>query len=76
MADENNLTNTEANSIIDKVLTELRRSRAETTKGKEEALDKQTKVIEAVEGLSDAQRKRFERSAVLEQVGIGKDNFT
>tara|TARA_B100000212_G_scaffold94507_1_gene69488 strand:- start:332 stop:2263 length:1932 start_codon:yes stop_codon:yes gene_type:complete len=73
MADENNLTNTEANSIIDKVLTELRKSRAETTKGKEQALDKQTKVIEAVEGLSDAQRKRFERSAVLEQVGIGKE---
>ena len=73
MADEVNLSNKEANSIMNKVLTELRKSRAETTKGKEEALDKQTKVIDAIEGLTDAQKKRFERSAVLEQAGVGKE---
>ena len=75
MADEenNSLTNKEANSIFSKVLTEMRRSRAETTKGKEEALEKQMKVVEALEGLSDAQRKRFERSALLEQAGVGKE---
>ena len=31
------------------------------------------KVVDAIEGLTDAQKKRFERSAVLEQVGIGKE---
>ena len=75
MADEENisLSNKEANSIMNKVLTEMRRSRAETTKGKQDNLDANMKVVDAIEGLTDAQKKRFERSAVLEQVGIGKE---
>tara|TARA_B100001113_G_scaffold152187_1_gene124664 strand:- start:1114 stop:3060 length:1947 start_codon:yes stop_codon:yes gene_type:complete len=72
MADENNLTNTEAEKLINKALTVLRRSTAQTTKGLQDNLEVQKKMAEGIEGLTDEQTKSFERSAILEQVGIGK----
>ena len=68
MADEDKgLTSKEANSAIQKILTQLRRSQAETTKGQIDAIKTFEKNLDAVKGLSDEQTTRAKRAALLEQ---------
>ena len=64
MADEDKgLTSKEANSAINKILTQLRRSQAETTKGQMDAMKTFEKNLDAVKGLSDEQTPRAKRAA-------------
>ena len=73
MADEP-LTNKEAQPLIDKLLTQLRKSEAKTTKGQETASKKFESAVDAIEGLSDEQKKRANTAAVLEQTGYSKQS--
>lgn len=73
MADEP-LTNKEAQPLIDKLLTQLRKSEAKTTKGQDAAGKKFEKAVDAIEGLSEAQAKRANTAAVLEQTGYSKES--
>ena len=74
MAEDNPLTNKEAQPLIDKLLTQLRRSEAKTTKGQDAANKKFEKAVDAIEGLSDEQKKRANTAAVLEQTGYSKQS--
>ena len=68
MADEDKgITSKEANNAINKILTQLRRSQAETTKGQINAMKTFEKNLDAVKGLSDEQTTRAKRAALLEQ---------
>jgi len=75
MADEDKgLSAKEQNSIAQKVITELRRSRAETTKGQEKAREAFEKNIDNQEGLSDAVKTMAKNQGMLEQnFGFGKE---
>ena len=48
MADDNPLTNKEAQPLIDKLLTQLRKSEAKTTKGQDAANKKFEKAVDAI----------------------------
>ena len=74
MAEDNPLTNKEAQPLIDKLLTQLRKSEAKTTKGQDAAGKKFEKAVDAIEGLSEAQAKRANTAAVLEQTGYSKES--
>ena len=74
MAEDNPLTNKEAQPLIDKLLTQLRKSEAKTTKGQDAANKKFEKAVDAIEGLSEAQAKRANTAAVLEQTGYSKES--
>lgn len=74
MAEDNPLTNKEAQPLIDKLLTQLRRSEAKTTKGQDAANKKFEKAVDAIEGLSDEQKKVANTAAVLEQTGYSKES--
>ena len=65
--DETPLGEKEANDIMSKVLTELRKSTAKTVKGQTEAMKKFTDKLDNIEGLTDAQQSRAKRAAMLEQ---------
>ena len=74
MAEDSPLTNKEAQPLIDKLLTQLRKSEAKTTKGQDAAGKKFEKAVDAIEGLSEAQEKRANTAAVLEQTGYSKES--
>ena len=74
MAEDSPLTNKEAQPLIDKLLTQLRKSEAKTTKGQDAAGKKFEKAVDAIEGLSEAQAKRANTAAVLEQTGYSKES--
>ncbi len=74
MAEDSPLTNKEAQPLIDKLLTQLRKSEAKTTKGQDAAAKKFEKAVDAIEGLSEAQAKRANTAAVLEQTGYSKES--
>ena len=57
MAEDNPLTNKEVQPLIEKLLTQLRKSEAKTTKGQDTANKKFEKAVDAIEGLSDEQNK-------------------
>jgi len=68
MADEDKgLSAKEQNSIAQKVITELRKSRAESTKGSEKAREAFEKNIDNQEGLSDAVKTMAKNQGMLEQ---------
>ena len=68
MADDKNpLSEKEANSLMSKVLTELRRSRAETTKGQVDAMKVFEDKLGDIKGLTDEQTTRAKRASMLEQ---------
>ena len=74
MAEDNPLTNKEAQPLIDKLLTQLRKSEAKTTKGQDAANKKFERAVDAIEGLSDEQKKVANTAAVLEQTGYSKES--
>ena len=74
MAEDNPLTNKEVQPLIEKLLTQLRKSEAKTTKGQDTANKKFEKAVDAIEGLSDEQKKRANTAAVLEQTGYSKQS--
>ena len=74
MAEDNPLTNKEVQPLIEKLLTQLRKSEAKTTKGQDTANKKFEKAVDAIEGLSDEQKKVANTAAVLEQTGYSKES--
>ena len=68
MADDKNpLSEKEATSLMSKVLTELRRSRAETTRGQVDAMKVFEDKLGDIKGLTDEQTTRAKRASMLEQ---------
>ena len=66
MADDN-LSASEQQSLVNKILTELRKSRAETTKGQENARKTFEEKLDNLEGLSDEMKTIGKQAGMLEQ---------
>ena len=66
MADEN-LSAKEQEGLVNKILTELRKSRAETTKGQENARKTFEEKLDNLDGLSDEMKTIGKQAGMLEQ---------
>ena len=66
MADDN-LSASEQQSLVNKILTELRKSRAETTKGQENARKTFEEKLDNLEGVSDEMKTIGKQAGMLEQ---------
>ena len=66
MADDN-LSASEQQSLVNKILTELRKSRAETTKGQENARKTFEEKLDNLDGLSDEMKTIGKQAGMLEQ---------